>query len=154
MIYGHIIMGVCLFLVAMFVVKKNGTGALIFMVLFCLTFQLTNGTVFWVYVAEVCSDSAMGFSVTLMMITLLLQSLFSNTLIGYWSVQTLFYILGGFQVATILACIVSMRETKGLSNEQKGDLYKAKRVKNVLPVTQRLPSNEDEGDLRWSEQEK
>ena len=125
MLYGHVIMGICLILVAVFVTNNSGLGSLICMCLFVLTYQMTNGTVFWVYVAEVVTDSAMGFSVMILMVTLLIQSLGANAFIAAYGITNLFYILGGYQVLTILVVIVWMKETKGLSDEEKKGLYRA-----------------------------
>ena len=71
MLYGHIIMAILLILVAIFVVKNIASGSFLCMCFFVLTFQLTNGSVFFVYIAEISTDAAMGASITILMATLL-----------------------------------------------------------------------------------
>ena len=58
---GHFVMAILLFLVAHFIDTKRADLVLINLCSFIIVYQATQGSAFWIYVAEiVSSDSVMG----------------------------------------------------------------------------------------------
>ena len=99
------------------------------MCLFVIVFQATNGAAFWIYAAEVVHDSALGICVFTLQLTLLTQSLVSPSIIrSSFGVLGLFYFFCGFQAFTCTILFLFMKETKGLTTEQKINLYKPQRI--------------------------
>ena len=121
---GHACMGVFLLGVAVFIVEAEGNLVLLSMCFFVISLQSSNGSAFWVYAAEVCCDAAMGVCLFVLWGILVIQSLLAETLIDLLSIQGLFYGLAGFQVVTCLVLFCVMKESKGLSAEEKKKLYK------------------------------
>jgi hypothetical protein len=58
---GHSVMGPFLILVGVFAVLEYNTLALVMILLFLLTYQMTDGSITYLYVSEVVVDSALGF---------------------------------------------------------------------------------------------
>jgi len=114
---GHICMGICLLLVAVFTVTKHGNLVLLFMCLFVISLQSSNGSCFWVYAAEVVCDPAMGICLFALWGFLVIQTIFVNSLITVTGIPGLFYILAGYQVITISVLFIFMKESQGLTGE-------------------------------------
>jgi hypothetical protein len=55
---------------------------------------------------------------------LIIQTIFANSLIAVVGISGLFYILAGYQVITITVLFIFMKESQGLTGEQKRNLYK------------------------------
>lgn len=123
-IVGHTCMGFCLLLVAICTVTNHGNLVLTFMCLFVISLQFSNGSAFWVYAAEVVCDPAMGICLFALWGFLVIQTIFANSLISLVGISGLFYILAGYQVFTIAVLFVFMKESQGLTGEQKRNLYK------------------------------
>lgn len=58
---GHCVMGVELILVGIFAFYLYNNAALAFIMIFLITYQLTDGSLTYLYVAEVVTDAALGF---------------------------------------------------------------------------------------------
>ena len=70
---GHFLMAVCLFAAAFFIQKKQADLVLLFTCSFIIIFQATQGTVIFIYIAEiVASEVAMGLALFTLMICLTL----------------------------------------------------------------------------------
>ena len=84
----------------------------------------------WMYIAEVGNDLALGISSMVLMLLLTIQSFAVPSIIGSkksdieHNVPYLFYFLAIFQLITCTILALWMKETKGLSLEQKSNLYK------------------------------
>jgi len=117
-------MCLCLLLTAGGIYQGLPIFCLILICLFTVTFQATNGGVFWVYVAEIVEDAGIGLCVCVLMGLLFLQSVFTNMIIDGIGVQGLFLILGLWQVLTVFVFFFWLKETKGLTKEQKAILYR------------------------------
>ena len=130
---GHIIMGVMLAGVSFFIDQAEPNYALACMCLFIIALQMSNGTLIWIYCSEICTDAALGLCVFILMGMLVLQSLTSlsimNSSIG---VDGLFYGLGAFQAVAALSMFFTLKETKGISFEQKINLYKPNSLKTQV----------------------
>ena len=123
---GHVVMGFLLFLVALFIDLGDPNLTLMCICLFIVVFQCTNGGGFFLYVSEIASDTALGLSLMVLMSTLSLQSLTSLKIISSFGIDTFFYFFAAFQVVTIATLSIYMKETKGLSAQEKRDQFKLK----------------------------
>ena len=81
--------------------------------------QMGTGTCWWIYVGEVANATANGLCVMMMMVVLIAQSLTTNTIIDAIGVQGMFYILGGSQFIFIFILHFAMKESKGMSIEER-----------------------------------
>jgi len=93
---GHTCIGICLLLVAIFTVSNHGNLVLIFMCLFIISLQCSNGSGFWIYAAEVVCDPAFGICLFAIWSCCLIQTLFVNSLVSLVGISGLFYILAGY----------------------------------------------------------
>ncbi len=58
---GHCVMGLVLILVGVFNYLNSNNAALAMILLFLVTYQLTDGSIAYLYVSEVVVDNALGF---------------------------------------------------------------------------------------------
>lgn len=63
----HLLMGFALGLVALFIDLAKPNAALASMCAFIFFFQCSNGTLLWIYCAEICTDAALGLCVFVLM---------------------------------------------------------------------------------------
>ena len=68
-------MGVCHILVGIFDIYGIDIGVVIMINLFCVSYEVTTGPIAWLYASEVVVDSALGFCILCLWITVLLLSL-------------------------------------------------------------------------------
>ena len=118
-------MGLCMLLSAGAIFQEIPALCLVLLCLFVLTFGATVGSVFFVYIAEICEDAALGFCISVLMLVLFLQTMFTELIISAVDVTGLFLILGVWQVLTCVILYVGMKETKGLTKEEKAVLYRS-----------------------------
>ena len=90
-----------------------------------VVYQASQGSCLFIYVAEiVVNEVAMGLSLFSLMLTMTIQSMFSTCLINAkMGLDVLFYILGLFQLVPFLYFALCLKETQGLSTQQKKKLY-------------------------------
>lgn len=74
--------------------QKDGNGVLICLILFEISFCATNGTVFWLYVAEITVDIALGICIFMRMISLFIFSLVVLPLVNEYGYGFFFYFFG------------------------------------------------------------
>jgi len=79
----------------------------------------------FIYVAEiVVTEVAMGLSLFSLMLTMTIQSMFSTCLINSkLGLDGLFYVLGLMQLIPFVYFALCLKETQGLSTQQKKKLY-------------------------------
>ena len=77
---GHVMMGLCHILIGTFAFLKISTAAFIFIMLFLVIYQISNGTVVWLYCSEIAGDRALGICVFVLWSVILLLTLTSNFL--------------------------------------------------------------------------
>ena len=75
LIGGHTLMGIFLLLIAIFIVQKNPDATIYSMSAFIISFQSSNGSLFWVYVSDVGTDAAFGICLFTLMLMLTIQTL-------------------------------------------------------------------------------
>ena len=98
--------------------------AFIALCLFIGTFEITQGSVAWLYIPEVTVDAAAGFAtgaqfVNLMLITFTFEFMINSPLQIY---GTIWYFCG-MTFLGFLFCVFFVRETKGLTDIEKKSLY-------------------------------
>lgn len=126
-------MGVMLAGVSIFIDQAEPNYALASMCIFIIALQMSNGTLIWIYCSEICTDSALGLCIFILMGMLVLQSLTSLSIMhSSIGVDGLFYGLGGFQAIVALSMFLTLKETKGISFEEKINLYKPKSLKTQV----------------------
>lgn len=93
---GHFFMGIFLFIIGYLIRIRQAESALLFICLFILAFQTTQGSAFWIYVAEIInSDSVMGACLFCCMLNLTVQSMTTTYILSSKvGVDGLFYLLG------------------------------------------------------------
>ena len=121
---GHCAMGIFLILVGYFAYKLYNNAALAFIMLFLVTYQMTDGSITYMYVAEVVSDGALGFCFltlkgTALIISLTTEYIMNSALHPYGA----FWLYGGLATCGAVFLFTFMRETRGLSDLQKKSLY-------------------------------
>ena len=94
--------------------------------LFLVTYQMTDGTVIYVYVPEVVVDSALGFCFLALKGTALIISLTTEYLMDSpLKPQGAFWLYGSLTCVGAVYIGVFMRETRGLNDKEKRVLYRA-----------------------------
>jgi hypothetical protein len=75
------------------------------------------------YAAEVAVDTALGLCVLALFLSLLEKAITMEVMIHFWSSATVFFILGVVTLAGAIFIKIFVKETKGLSDIQKKQLY-------------------------------
>ena len=98
LIGGHFLMGIFLFLIAIFIVTKHPDLTIFSMSAFIITFQASNGALFWVYVSDIGTEATFGLCLFTLMVMLLLQSLTALPLMNssWCGVDGMFFGLAAF----------------------------------------------------------
>ena len=84
LIYGHFFIGVCHILVGIFDIYGIDMGVVIMINLFLVSYEFTTGPIAWLYASEVVVDSALGFCILCLWMTVLFLSLITNFLMDSW----------------------------------------------------------------------
>ena len=125
---GHCIMGVFLILVGVFSYNLYNNAALAFIMLFLITYQMSDGSITYLYVAEVVTDGALGFCLfglksTALIISLTTEYIMDSPLHPYGA----FWLYGGLASIGAVFIFFCMKETRGLNDKEKKSLYSPKR---------------------------
>ena len=67
-------MGVFLLLIAIFIVNKHPDATIFSMSAFIVTFQASNGALFWVYVSDIGTEATFGLCLFTLMLMLSIQT--------------------------------------------------------------------------------
>jgi predicted MFS family arabinose efflux permease len=78
LITGHILIGICHTLVGIFAFYNFSLWVCIMVVTFIYTYQVSNGSLIWLYTSEVVVDTALGLCIFTLWGTVLLLSLTTN----------------------------------------------------------------------------
>ena len=129
LITGYGVMAVALFFCGLSAFKGWDLEAFIALCLFIGTFEITQGSVAWLYIPEVTVDAAAGFAtgaqfVNLMLITFTFEFMINSPMQIY---GTIWY-FGGMTFLGFLFCVCFVRETRGLTDIEKKMLYSPKSV--------------------------
>ena len=124
-LFGHLLMSVLMFLVGLF--SYLGENNLMFAALisFLFAFQSTDGPVLFLYASEVTVDSGLGFCVfgvksTGLLISLTTEYLMDSALHPHGA----FWLYSGIILVGFVYFYFCMKETSGLTDKQKKELYR------------------------------
>lgn len=122
---GHFIMGCVLVISGYFYYMNQPEFVLFGFCTFAAVYQSTQGSCLFIYVAEiVVNEIAMGLALFSLMIAMTMQSMLSTYMINYkYGLDVILYILGAFQMVPAIYFYLYMRDTQGLTTEQKKKLY-------------------------------
>ena len=128
-IFGHFTIAIIHALVGYFGIKGMSDEALVMILLFLCVYQITSGSVAWIYVTETTIDAALGICLftlfgTIFLLTLITPILMEPELLG---LSNVFFLFSGLALVATLYCIFIFKETKGLSDKQKKELFTPKR---------------------------
>ncbi len=114
---GHCLMTVFLVTVGVLSYNKLNDAALAMIMLFLMTYQLSDGSITYLYVSEVVEDNALGFCFlslkgTALIISLTTEFIMKSSLHPYGA----FWLYGGLAMTGGLYSFMFMRETRGLTD--------------------------------------
>ena len=131
LIYGQFIMAVFLACVAIFS-NINSTAVLIFIFMFILTYQLSIGSYYFVYVSQVTNETQNSVTVFALWFCVLIISLTTSLMIEKLHIVGTFSLFGASTVFGGLYFVYAMKSTQGLSSEQCKQLYYPDDLKNQI----------------------
>eukprot|EP00347_Sterkiella_histriomuscorum_P017146 403350492 len=124
LMYGHVIMALCHFLIGLFAYLNYSQWVVGWMVSFILAYYITNGPVIWLYVSEVVVDTALGLCIFTLWGTVLVLSLTTNFLMeSALRPCGVFWLFAVISVFGAIFCFIFIKETRGLNDKDKKMLY-------------------------------
>ena len=122
---GHFVMGALLLMSGYYITQLKHDLVLLCVCTYIIIFQMTTGSLFFIYVSEVVSsDAVMGLCIFTMQFCTTLQSMTTVWLLNSkLGTDGLFYVLGGIQVVAFITLWIFVKESKGLSEVEKKSLY-------------------------------
>jgi len=122
-------MTVLLCLVGVFSYLEYNTSMLVMILLFLITFQQSDGPVFYIYASEIAVDTGLGFSFLALKGSALALSLTTEYLMdSKLQPPGVFWLFSTCTLASALFFICTMRETRGLTDKQKKRLYRPETI--------------------------
>ena len=91
---GHFTNFVTFMVIGNYLNEKNGHNVLVALIIWQISYCATNGTVFWLYVAEITVDKALGVCIFFRMLTLLIFSVVALPIIKSNGYDFFFYFFG------------------------------------------------------------
>ena len=122
-IAGTFIMSASHLIVAISVPKSRNNIIVIFIMVFLTSYQATQGSYFWSYIAQVSVDTANSLASMVLWLCVLIMALFSQTFFTDLTIPGTFYMFFGINLAGGIFLTFCMKETKGLSREKQITLY-------------------------------
>lgn len=125
LIWGQVVMGISLLFVGYFQLMEYTIPLILGICVFIIAFQFTQGPIAWMYAAEVAVDTALGICILALFLSLLekaitMEFMVHSSLIGP---HGMFFILGVITIIGAVFMKVYVKETKGLSDKEKKQLY-------------------------------
>ena len=124
LITGHVIMSIFHALLAVCILLEQNVLALVFIMAFSLTFQLTEGPILWIYSAEVCHDANFGIAVLAQFVFLFVISMITEFMVKYLDTYGTFFFFSGCSLAGAVFIKLAVKETHGLTDKEKKNLYR------------------------------
>ena len=122
--WGQISMGISLCIVAIFQIYDMSIPLIIALCVFITSFQFSQGPIAWMYAAEVAVDTALGLCILALFLSLLEKAITMEFMVhSAMGPQGMFFLLGGITLLGALFVAVYIKETKGLSDKEKKQLY-------------------------------
>ena len=128
-ITGQFFMALSLFLCGYSILMGWNLASFISLCLLVSWYQLSQGSVAWLYVAEVTVDAASGFSAAAKFINLMIISFtFEYMLNSAMKVHGAIWYFAGMSILGFFFCLCFVRETRGLTDLEKKMLYSPKSI--------------------------
>lgn len=110
LVWGHLIMGGCHFLVAIFAASGSDGGVICMVLLYMITYVITNGPIIWLYISEIVVDSALGVCLFVLWSMILLLSIFTAPLMDSFLKPTGVFLI--FSVSSLWGAHFAWRSVK------------------------------------------
>ena len=123
--WGQLSMGASLCLTAIFTLLDYSIPVIICICIFIISFQFSQGPIAWMYAAEVAVDTALGLCVLALFLSLLEKAITIEFMVHSEAIGSagMFFILGAITTLGAVFIKIFVKETKGLSDIQKKQLY-------------------------------
>ena len=122
-LFGMFSMGISLFLIGLFALLEMNNLVVIFMMIDLFFFQTTLGSFTWVYIGQVAEEKASALAMFNLWFWTFCLALTTNALFtGLGNVGT-FWLFSGLTLAGAFIFMVTIRETKGLTDEEIKALF-------------------------------
>jgi hypothetical protein len=127
LIGGHVIFTIVHAFIGYMSHIGNQNGVLAGVFVFLVAYQATSGPICWVYAAETSVDVALGFILATLYADVVVLSQVCPILFEpkYLGPSGVFFMFAGFSMVATLYMWVYIKETKGLSDKDKKELYKS-----------------------------
>jgi len=118
LVAGHISMGISLAAVGYFQLQDMTSPLIIGLCIFITSFQFTAGPIAWMYAAEVAVDTALGFCVLGLFISLLEKAITIEFIVhSFLGPHGMFFILSGITLLGAVFIVLFVKETAGLTDK-------------------------------------
>jgi len=125
LIFGHLGMGINHLLIGYLNTVENSTGVIVNMGLFMWFYGSTSGPLAWAIAAETVVDKGLGVCLTSLYLWVIILSLICPVIMDpeVMGPSNVFYFFSVISFLAIPYVIYFMKETKGLTDKQKKNLY-------------------------------
>ena len=122
--WGHVAMGCAHLMIGVFKVTKMYMALFITILVFIAFFQCSQGPLSFIYTAEVAVDSAIGIVISGQFLCMMMLTFSVPYMIESWmQAEGTFWFYGGLTYVAAVYVYFFIRETKGLTDQQKKELY-------------------------------
>jgi hypothetical protein len=134
--WGHLVMGLSLCAVAICSLYEYSKPLIAFLCVFILGFQYSQGPIAWMYAAEVAVDTALGLCILALFLSLLEKAITMEFMVhSFIGPHGMFFILGSITLIGAIFVQVFIKETKGLNDKEKKELYMPEEFKDKDTVS-------------------
>ena len=129
--WGQFWMAVSLALTAISYIMEQDILIIVFLCIFITAFQFSQGPLSWMYAGEVACDTGLGLSVLALYVSLLDKAITMQFIVNSRMGPTgMFFLLGGVTFLGAIFIHVYVKETKGLTDKEKKELYTPDELKD------------------------
>jgi hypothetical protein len=123
--WGQLAMAISLIMTAVCYNLQQDIAIIVFICIFILAFQFSQGPIAWMYAAEVAVDTGLGICVLALYLSLLEKAFTIEFMVHSKSLGApgMFYVLGGITLLGAIFIQVFVKETKGLTDLDKKQLF-------------------------------
>lgn len=124
LISGHLLTALCHIFIGAFAASSNNGGVIVMVAIFMVVYVIANGPIVWLYVSEIVVDTALGVCLFTLWSAILMLSLFTGPLMdSFLRPEGVFWILGISQLGGAWFSFRNVKETQGLNDLEKKELY-------------------------------
>lgn len=133
--WGHIGIALAHAAIATFILTGFDVGIIVMICVFIFLYANTTGPIAWVYSAETCTDIGLGVCLLTLWAVVLIEVLFVPTLMNTAiEASGVFYLFSIFSFIAAIFIYVFLKETRGLSDKEKRELYAPEAAKSNVEV--------------------